>query len=631
MSIRYIALPALLVAVPLLGAATTTVSSASIKPPPLCGALLSARALSEPPDVDVRTLPKNAGGEPELILTVRRDRDRYCYRYLLDGSLQTVAPAIRVHRGDRFALRIVNEISSVTDSALATSNAIARCMPMAMPIPPAVHYVGYLNHPIDDRYLRMPKYDTNIHLHGFQGAASEENVFLSTLSTPQHACEYSITIPLTQPFGTYFYHPHAHGVSELQVAGGLSGAWIVEPDAPQIPRAWDHVIVLRYRVPFAPDNAFAPDTTAFGTLGAKHEASLKQGHPVAYDPFNPPPWPLTFPISAAGVTLDPSGCDGVSSETLLTVDGAPAPATLEVPAGRTQLLRILNATSDTPSLLQLNDAAGHALPLHVVARDGVPVGDPSKPLARYLPMSSVMVVPSGRADILVNVPANGKLILSGNHFCEGVDAFYEMHHDLLTIDAKGRDPQAMDDVSSAPLAAGDMAAAKLMAYARAHRSLVHRRAITFTEYMFPKVRKIPAHLAFFITDTTKPGFREHSFAPSYRSGSMVPDNPDITVKRGAIEEWYLINTTMEAHVFHIHQMAFVVEKDDAGMPQVQDSVFVPIGKLLANARDPQYPLVKPSITKVLMDFRNVPRGTFVFHCHMLFHEDHGMMAIIRVE
>ncbi|MBV8283850.1 MAG: multicopper oxidase domain-containing protein, partial [Candidatus Eremiobacteraeota bacterium] len=38
----------------------------------------------------------------------------------------------------------------------------------------------------------------------------------------------------------------------------------------------------------------------------------------------------------------------------------------------------------------------------------------------------------------------------------------------------------------------------------------------------------------------------------------------------------------------------------------------------------------PSRTRLLLDFRNVPRGTFVFHCHMLFHEDRGMMGIIRV-
>jgi len=41
--------------------------------------------------------------------------------------------------------------------------------------------------------------------------------------------------------------------------------------------------------------------------------------------------------------------------------------------------------------------------------------------------------------------------------------------------------------------------------------------------------------------------------------------------------------------------------------------------------------VHPTITKVLLDFRNVPKGTFPFHCHMLFHADHGMIGIIRVE
>ena len=102
------------------------------------------------------------------------------------------------------------------------------------------------------------------------------------------------------------------------------------------------------------------------------------------------------------------------------------------------------------------------------------------------------------------------------------------------------------------------------------------------------------------------------------------------VRRGSIEEWYLINTTMEAHEFHIHQMSFVQEKSWSGISVVTDTAFVPVGRFLPNRRDPNYPLVKPSITKILLDFRNVPRGTFVFHCHMLFHEDRGMMAVIKV-
>jgi FtsP/CotA-like multicopper oxidase with cupredoxin domain len=37
----------------------------------------------------------------------------------------------------------------------------------------------------------------------------------------------------------------------------------------------------------------------------------------------------------------------------------------------------------------------------------------------------------------------------------------------------------------------------------------------------------------------------------------------------------------------------------------------------------------PSV-RVLMDFRGPDIGDFVYHCHILGHEDNGMMAIIRV-
>lgn len=162
-------------------------------------------------------------------------------------------------------------------------------------------------------------------------------------------------------------------------------------------------------------------------------------------------------------------------------------------------------------------------------------------------------------------------------------------------------------------------------------SRVHRRAVTFTEYVFPKRGKIPLHQAFYITDTTRPDFHEHPFWPTYRPGAMVPSHPDIVVKQGTIEIWYLINATLEAHDFHIHQMAYVDESNYSGLPDTADTTFIPVGKLLPNPRDPNYPLIQPSITKVILDFRHVSKGTFVFHCHMLYHEDNGMMGVIRVE
>ncbi len=58
----------------------------------------------------------------------------------------------------------------------------------------------------------------------------------------------------------------------------------------------------------------------------------------------------------------------------------------------------------------------------------------------------------------------------------------------------------------------------------------------------------------------------------------------------------------------------------AGQRQYLDMVDIPFWK----GKGP-YPSVK-----VRMDFRGPDIGDFVYHCHILEHEDNGMMAIIRV-
>lgn len=621
----------------LLGGASTSAGLAApaAAHPLVCGSFGASRELVEPPDIEVWKLPLNAGGEHELILAVRTDgkglSQRFCYRYEWDGAVQTAAPTIRLRRGEHFALRVVNEISAPSTAAHVASTAIPACMPMVMPAPITHHYAGYLNHTIDDRWMAMAPVDTNIHLHGYEGPESEENIFLSTLSTPMHACEYHITIPPTQPAGTYMYHPHAHGSSDAEVALGLDGVWIVEPDERQLPRSAEHVIMLRYRIPIVFDNPFAPDGGAFVPAAVAHEAALLPAPPVSYDPFNPPPWPVTYPMAAGGVTLDRSGCDGIDSEVYVAANGADTPVSLQVPDGEPQLLRIVNGTSDSATRLQIRDAEGHLQAIHLVGLDGVPVsGDSRRPLSKYISTNELMLTSMSRADILVTVAPSEKLTISSEHYCEGKDAFFQIHHELVKISAlpNAQVPSLAFDPQPADVA--ETPAGRLVAYARAHPARVHRRALTFTEYVFPKKGTIPSHQAYYITDTTNPNFHEHPFWPIYGPGATVPSNADIVVKQGTVEEWYLVNATMEAHAFHIHQMAFVQERAVRGTPLMADTVFVPIGTLLPNPRDPNYPLVKPRITKILLDFRHVPRGTFVFHCHMLFHEDHGMMAVIRV-
>ncbi|HZZ64447.1 MAG TPA: multicopper oxidase domain-containing protein, partial [Candidatus Baltobacteraceae bacterium] len=511
--------PVLLLIISLAGTAPAVHRAPPTLPLP-CGPTALRQILVPPPQVDVATLPLNATGEHELILSVHRDgkgvMERFCYRSVVAGSLQFDAPVIRVHRGEHFALRIVNDLSGQSKGEHVSSAQIPMCMPMSMRASPVKHYSGYLNHVLYDHYMSAKPEDTNIHFHGFQGPAMEENVFVSTLSTPMHACEYHITIPPTQPVGTYFYHPHVHGASGEEVASGLSGAWIVEPDKPQIPRASEHVLIMRYQIPYANDYNFIPDVTAFVLAEASHQAHMRLTSPlVTYDPFNPPEWPSDTPIRAGGMTLTSNTCEGLASEAAITLDGARIPAALDVPENRPQLLRIVNATSDSPKLLQLRDQTGAPQTLHVVGRDGVPVSnDPDRPLAQYLPMKSVMLEPAGRVDVLVTAAPGQTLTLSTEHFCEGLDMFFQMHHDLMRIQTVPSNAPAQPELSSLPVDPRETAAWRLMVYARSHPRLIHRRAITFTEYILPKAGKIPVHEAFFITDTTDRHFHEHPFWPT---------------------------------------------------------------------------------------------------------------------
>ncbi len=594
----------------------------------ICGAPLAGGTLAHLPQVEMSAQPLNDLGRHELILRVVHDNDRYCFIYTVNGVAQTVAPVIHVHRGETFAIRLVNEISGAASGATMAAHALAACSPMRMAMSDPHPAAGYLNHTqyYEANSARTPD-DVNLHLHGFQGPASQENVFLSTLSTPAHACEYIITIPKTQPVGTYFYHPHAHGMSNDEVGGGLSGMWVVDPESTQIAPQNHHDVVLQYAVPVSSDNdKTLPPLQPFVIASMRHEQQATQAAPVAYDPFNPPAWPSSWAVRA-GTAVMPE-C-GVLPDSLLWVNGAAGTQTLTVPAGQPQLLRLLNATADSFERVHALDGSGGEVPLNVVGRDGVPLsGDSARPLSRFIAMRSIELSPTNRADVVLTLTRGQSLTLSTEPNCFSVFNEHQQAHALLTITA-GPSAGRPARVASIALSAQGSPVVRLLSYVRTHRASIRRRAFTYTEYVVPNIGKNGGHGEFYITQTSNVHFNERPFRAMYANGSLVPQ-PDVVVKRGTIEEWYLFNATLEPHTFHIHQMAFAAE-DEVPQPVMLDTVLVPVGTFLPNKRDPDYPLIKPGLTRVVLDFRNVPRGTFVFHCHMLFHEDRGMMGIIKVE
>jgi FtsP/CotA-like multicopper oxidase with cupredoxin domain len=93
-----------------------------------------------------------------------------------------------------------------------------------------------------------------------------------------------------------------------------------------------------------------------------------------------------------------------------------------------------------------------------------------------------------------------------------------------------------------------------------------------------------------------------------------------------VEDWIIENRSTELHAFHIHQVHFLL-LDFSGAPVdepfLRDTINVPF----YNGKTLQYPSVK-----IRLDFRDPNAvGTFVYHCHLLEHEDGGMMGVIRVE
>jgi FtsP/CotA-like multicopper oxidase with cupredoxin domain len=111
--------------------------------------------------------------------------------------------------------------------------------------------------------------------------------------------------------------------------------------------------------------------------------------------------------------------------------------------------------------------------------------------------------------------------------------------------------------------------------------------------------------------------------------------PSIVTTQGSVEKWTVQNLAQENHEFHMHQIHFKVLSQDNfeinGTPQAPgingqflDMIEVPFWDNVANPNGPA-----PQV-QLLMDFRGMDVGDFVYHCHILSHEDLGMMSIIRV-
>jgi FtsP/CotA-like multicopper oxidase with cupredoxin domain len=127
------------------------------------------------------------------------------------------------------------------------------------------------------------------------------------------------------------------------------------------------------------------------------------------------------------------------------------------------------------------------------------------------------------------------------------------------------------------------------------------------------------------TSTSEPdldldGARSRTFELSGRSingASMDMGRIDEVVEAGATEVWEVHNRDGEPHNFHIHGTRFQVLSVDGGDP----------GPLLTGWKDTVY-LPPNGTVRLAMRFDEHadPATPYMFHCHLLPHEDDGMMG-----
>jgi suppressor of ftsI len=275
----------------------------------------------------------------------------------------------------------------------------------------------------------------------------------------------------------------------------------------------------------------------------------------------------------------------------VSLNGASHPV-ITIAPGEKQFFRVVNATGH--KTLRLN-VSGEKL--DVVAIDGFALDSyPGTPPT--LRESSVIIPPAGRAEFIVTGPASGHARFQTLCYNTGPNGDPDPYIWLADLVAPKNRADG-GDFSNRPLTVGAPLPAN--EYTTALPPPAAKRLVVMSE-------------------DNKP----HFFINGKSFNIKAP--PMFVVHVGTVEEWHVVNVTYEIHDFHMHQLHFLIESINGVKqthPHWADTVIVPHRRGIGKGSI-------PGSVVLLMDFRNpVIRGEFVFHCHILDHEDEGMMAKIE--
>jgi FtsP/CotA-like multicopper oxidase with cupredoxin domain len=428
-----------------------------------------------------------------------------------------------------------------------------------------------------------PKNSTNLHFHGFnvQPVCHQDEVVTTSIA-PNKTFEYKIDIPGGEPPGLYWYHPHVHMQSEDQVLSGLTGALVVEgigkfnEKAAKLP---ERIFVLR---------------------DMKLQFDCKEKDCPAKD-ISINSVPIRF---SKDRKYDP-------------------PAIIQMRTNQEQFWRVVNTAADTYFNLQVS-YDDRPQNLEIVGMDGVPINadlegkSQSQTKNKTIGVNSILLTPGGRAEFIVKGPGpnvKDAKLLTLNY---DRNADNDPQRILATIPTRETGSRSRELPPENIESNVDLAKVQGDRFAGLKQLQSDKtRTIYFSQKEGNGIKE------FYITED-----KSGNSPQIYKM-----DRIDIqSVKEGTAEDWTIENRSEEAHAFHIHQIHFLVlesgEAKEVGM--MRDTINLPNW----DGKSSKYPSVK-----LKMDFRGIRKdngitsiaGNFVFHCHILEHEDGGMMGNIEVK
>jgi FtsP/CotA-like multicopper oxidase with cupredoxin domain len=420
---------------------------------------------------------------------------------------------------------------------------------------------------------------TNLHLHGldiavhmFDPVGTHDPDAPHIVVDPGQCYCYRFDIPPHHPAGMYWYHPHLHGSTALQIWGGMLGVLYV--DGPLEEELADYGVSLTKEFVIW-DPAFKSVQTPTHNLEVDEflmgQTTLSKIHPFLVNGVMTP----NFNVGVEEVLHLRVLCATIENENTFIV------------------------YRDGEETEHWDDAA---IPFWVIGSDGVMYKKPRK--------RTILVLAGGqREEVLLQFDEPGKYVISQQGI-EGMQ-FFDMrghpHNQLLatiTVDSHVRTQLPTVPISDMVLTPG-----------YTHDESIQAEDITKTET---------------IVFSMGANRNQAPFPQYYVNGkSFSPDRLDFFAHPGEAREYILINAQHNVHPFHIHVNRFQVKEMGSELSTTKYPVLAAVLDFDPDQwRDTV--IVPPNgRTRIWVQYGNYT-GKTVFHCHFLAHEDTGMMATLFI-